>query len=241
MEPEKYYDNYFSNRPAPSYLQQRQQIHQEVRYQAQTSSQGFSMKKQENPTELQNRAPPSQYQPQQYQSPTYGGYPGSGAQPQFQVQSSQPLYQEPPKSLSPNPSKSPAVPQVEKTKVDAKTTIPNPGNASSLMKIFANDTQKFEEYLQAKIESLLAKKIHDKLSPFKVEIGSLIEDLGKANLEKSKCTGNQVDKIESSLKDQNKNFEELTDKFQVLSSQVKLLESSGIKSSQMEEQMVGFL
>jgi chromosome segregation ATPase len=93
------------------------------------------------------------------------------------------------------------------------------------------------EYVSAKMEALITKKMHERVVPFKVEMGSMIESLGRANSEEVSSLNHDVRSIESMVKGQDKVVTSLCDKYQVITSQIQLLESSGVKQSNEDAQL----
>ena len=47
----------------------------------------------------------------------------------------------------------------------------------------------------------LQKKLHDKLVPFKIEVGSLLEKIGKTNMQEVTGLSNEVQQTESSVRE----------------------------------------
>lgn len=84
---------------------------------------------------------------------------------------------------------------------------------------------------------MISKRIHERVVPFKVEMGSMIESLGRANLNEVSGLNQEIKSMESLIKSQDKVVTSLCDKYQVISSQIQLLESSGVKQSSEDEQM----
>jgi chromosome segregation ATPase len=87
------------------------------------------------------------------------------------------------------------------------------------------------------MEALITKKMHERVVPFKVEMGSMIESLGRANSQEVSGLNQEIKNIETQVKGQDKVVTSLCDKYQVITSQIQLLESSGVKNSNEDEQL----
>lgn len=83
---------------------------------------------------------------------------------------------------------------------------------------------------------MVAKRLHERVVPFKVEMGTMIESLGRANADEVSDLNREVKAVEVMLKGQDKVVTSLCDKYQVITSQIQLLESVGVKQSSKEEQ-----
>lgn len=79
--------------------------------------------------------------------------------------------------------------------------------------------------------------MHERVVPFKVEMGSMIESLGRANSEEVSGLNLDIKNIETQVKGQDKVVTSLCDKYQVIKSQIQLLESSGVKHSNEDEHL----
>lgn len=143
-----------------------------------------------------------------------------------------------------SPPKEASAAVAAKVPVEAETVYPKPHKLDSLLSVFFTDPGKFEgislfdlEFVFSKIEHLVNKRVHERMVPFKVEMGNMIESLGKANLTEVSELSHSLKDLETSIKQQDKVVTSLCDKYQVITSQIQLLESAGVKHNSEEEQL----
>lgn len=92
--------------------------------------------------------------------------------------------------------------------------------------------------MAAKIENMVAKRLHERVVPFKVEMGSLIENLGKANSAEVSSLAKAVKDAEATLKQQDRVVTTLCDKYEVVASQLQMLEAGGRQSTEEQRSLL---
>jgi adenine-specific DNA methylase len=85
---------------------------------------------------------------------------------------------------------------------------------------------------------MVAKRIHERVVPFKVEMGTMLQTLGKTNtLEVSQLVKNQKE-TESTLRQQDKVVTSLCDKYEAMASQLQVLEAGGKQSTDAQRDLM---
>lgn len=124
-----------------------------------------------------------------------------------------------------------------KIPVPSESSYPKPNKTGNLMRVLAQEPERFEQFLGAMIEAAISKRLHDKLVPFKVEVGNFLEKLGKSNIDEVSSLSKAVQSVEASLRGQERQMESLGGEMKVAMSHIKLLQNNGtnINNSHIEE------
>lgn len=104
------------------------------------------------------------------------------------------------------------------------------------MKVFLKLTS---EALQTRIDSIVSSKLSEKLIPFKLQLGEMIQRFAGSNHEEMSQMFQNLQRLEREVKSTESQLEGVGDRYEVLSSKLKLIESSGIKNDNQEDQLVG--
>lgn len=159
---------------------------------------------------------------------------------------SQPIYQSQPDPRAwASQSNQNSVPMAPKVQVESETTYPKPNRDHNLLKAMFNNPESFEgicglksEAIQNRIESVVASKLNEKLIPFKLQLADLIQQFAGSNHEEISLMFQSLQRIEKDVKSNENQLVSVGDRYEVLSSKLKLIESSGIKNDNQEDQMV---
>lgn len=92
--------------------------------------------------------------------------------------------------------------------------------------------------MAAKIEVAVNKKMHDKVVPFKLEMGVLIETLGKANSEEISGLSRSLQEAVATQRQQDRVVTSLCDKYEAVTSQLQVIESGGRQTTDEQRQML---
>lgn len=88
------------------------------------------------------------------------------------------------------------------------------------------------------IEKMVAKRLHDRVVPFKLEMGNMIESLGKTNSAEVTSLAKQQKDTETALRQQDKVVTSLCDKYEAVVSQLQILEAGGRQSTDEQRSML---
>ena len=80
--------------------------------------------------------------------------------------------------------------------------------------------------------------MHERVVPFKVEMGTLIENLGKANASEVSTLAKAVKDAEATIKQQDRVVTTLCDKYEAVSSQLQMLEAGGRQSTEEQRSLL---
>lgn len=90
-----------------------------------------------------------------------------------------------------------------------------------------------------RIDSIVSSKLNEKLIPFKLQLGEMIQRFSWSNHEEISQMFQNLQILEREVRSTENQLEGVGDRYEVLSSKLKLIESSGIKNDNQEDQLVG--
>lgn len=94
------------------------------------------------------------------------------------------------------------------------------------------------EFISAKIETMVAKRIHERVVPFKVEMGTLLENLGKSNSSEVSLLAKHQKETDATLRQQDKVVTSLCDKYEAMVSQLQVLEAGGKQTTDAQRDLM---
>ena len=79
---------------------------------------------------------------------------------------------------------------------------------------------------------MVAKRLHERVVPFKVEMGNMLESLGRSNADQISDLSEKLQTTDSSYKQQDRVVTSLCDKYEVLGSQLQMLLDGGRQATE---------